>query len=123
MNPVKLQKKRQRKEAKRNLKRKVVRCLKNKWNDLGRSRQTLAQERARRSLGIKVALANLDATVKKWNDKIPLETLAKLEELKDNLKVALKTKNVAIIDKAIKDFGPVNQEVNDIIAKVDAPVV
>lgn len=114
MNTLNLQKKRQRKEAKRNLKRKTIRKQRNQFIGLGRKRQTLALERAKRTKGIQQFFLSLDAIIKRWSDKFSQELIAKIEKGKQNIIEARKTKNILTIDLAIKDFEPTNKEIIDI---------
>lgn len=114
MNTVNLQKKRQRKEAKRNLKRKTIRKQRNQFLGLGRKRQTLALERAKRTKGIQQFFLSLDAIIKRWSDKFSQELIVKIEKGKQNIIEARKTKNILTIDLAIKDFEPTNKEIIDI---------
>jgi hypothetical protein len=116
---IKLQHKRQRKEAKRIIKHKIVRKALNRWNGLSKPKQTLARERAKRSLMVRIGLQNLDLLVKKWSDKITDEFIKRIDELKANLKAALKTKDLEVIDPAIKAFVPIQEELNGIVAKYD----
>ncbi len=108
MNKLKLFKKRQRKESKRIIKRKVIRKHLNLWNDLGK-------ERKRRTENINIALQNLDNIVKRWKDKISVELESRLNQCKENLSIARKTKNLSLIDKAIKDFVPIYEEIIKIV--------
>ncbi len=115
MNKLKLFKKRQRKESKRIIKRKVIRKHLNLWNDLGKERQRIALERKRRTENINIALQNLDNIVKRWKDKISVELESRLNQCKENLSIARKTKNLSLIDKAIKDFVPIYEEIIKIV--------
>jgi hypothetical protein len=111
MNVLKLQHKRQRKELKRNAKRKAIRNRLNKWANLGKAKQRLALERTRRTAGINDALKQLNAIVKRWSDKVSDQLYKDIETCTVNLKAAMKTKKLDLIDNAIKAFGPVNAAV------------
>lgn len=122
LSQTKLLHKRQKKEAKRNLKRKGVRTYLNKLLGLGPEKRNQALHHAQRTAGIKVALINIDAMIKKWNDKISLELLTKVQNQKIILRQAMKSKDAEAIQQAVNDFVPLNQEVIDIVKKFDSPV-
>ena len=119
MNALKLQKKRQAKEAKRILKHKAVRKSLNLWKGLGKDRQKLALNRAQRTNGINLAILHLESLIKKWNDKISVKLLNIIEIEKKMLLEVLKTKDISLIDAQIKSFAPLNQEVIDIVKKLE----
>lgn len=119
MNQLKLQKKRQRKEAKRNLKRKTVRKYLNELKGLGKTRRIESINNGRRTANINSALAHLDAIMKKWNDKISPELELKVKDQKAILKTAMKSKKANIIQEAVNNFVPLNQEVIEIVKKYD----
>jgi hypothetical protein len=119
---VKRQKKNQRKSLKKNRIRKQFVTGLHKWSALGKTVQRRALGNGQRTKNITAAMDGLNAVIKKWNDKIPLETIATVNKLNVELVIAMKSKDAALIDVAIKNFLPVNQEILDIVKKYDAPV-
>ena len=121
MNKLKLQKKRQVKEEKRNLKRKAIRKYKNNLLSLGVRKRQEALFNAKRTANINEATKNMDAIIKRWNDKISLDLLAKIETQKITLNAAMKLKDATLIKRAIDDFVPLNKELLEIVEKFENP--
>ena len=121
MNKLKLQKKRQIKEAKRNLKRKAIRKYRNNLLSLGVRKRQEALFNAKRTANINEATKNMDAIIKRWNDKISLDLLAKIETQKITLNAAMKLKDATLIKRAIDDFVPLNKELLEIVEKFENP--
>ena len=121
MNKLKLQKKRQIKEAKRNLKRKAIRKYRNNLLSLGVRKRQEALFNAKRTAIINEATKNMDAIIKRWNDKISLDLLAKIETQKITLNAAMKLKDATLIKRAIDDFVPLNKELLEIVEKLEYP--
>ena len=116
---IKLQKKRQRKEAKRNLVRKQVRKNLNGFKSLGRAKQERAIRRARRTLGIKSALQNIANIIKRWSDKVSQDLSDRIDAQKVVLLNAMKSKDDQAIEKAVNDFVPLNQELYTIVEPLE----
>ena len=121
MNKLKLQKKRQVKESKRNLKRKAIRKYKNNLLGLGVRKRQEALFNAKRTANINEATKNMDAIIKRWNDKISLDLLAKIETQKITLNAAMKLQDSTLIKRAIDDFVPLNKELLEIVEKFENP--
>ena len=121
MNKLKLQKKRQIKEAKRNLKRKAIRKYRNNLLSLGVRKRQEALFNAKSTANINEATKNMDAIIKRWNDKISLDLLAKIETQKITLNAAMKLKDATLIKRAIDDFVPLNKELLEIVEKLEYP--
>ena len=121
MNKLKLQKKRQVKEEKRNLKRKAIRKYKNNLLSLGVRKRQEALFNDKRTANINEATKNMDAIIKRWNDKISLDLLAKIETQKITLNAAMKLQDATLIKRAIDDFVPLNKELLEIVEKLEYP--
>lgn len=115
LSQTKLHHKRQRKEAKRNIKRKAVRKYLNDLAGLGVQKRSLALHHARRTAGINEALAGINAIIKRWSDKISETLLAKIDTQKLVLKTAMKSKDDKAVQQAVNDFVPLNAELIEIV--------
>jgi hypothetical protein len=114
--------KRQRKEAKRNLKRKANRKFLNQLAGLGVAKRQQALFHARRTASILDAIKGVDLIVKRWSDKISDVLMAAVEAQKRNLKAAVKSKDDKAIQQAVQDFIPINDQLIEIVKKYDSPV-
>lgn len=122
MEKAKLQKKRQRKEAKRIVKHKAVRKYLNRLAGLGMGKRSQSIHRGRRTAGIKEAIAAVDNIIKRWSDKISEALIGKIDAQKLVLKTAMKSKDDKAIQQAVNDFVPLNAELIEIV-RVNETVV
>jgi len=120
---IKRQQKVQRKEAKRNLKRKAIRNFRNKLLGYGKEKLYLSIQHGKRTSSINQAIMYLDNIIKRWNDKISLDLLSKIDAQKVVLKSAMKSKDAEKIQNAVNEFVPLNQEVIELVKKFETPAV
>lgn len=115
MEKAKLQKKRQRKEAKRNVRRKIVRKNLNAWKSFGKAKQGVVRDNTRRSAVVRVVLANVTKIADLNNDKLNDEIRLRIENHKKAVKDSLLAHDDEITNKALRELNVVLEEANKLM--------
>lgn len=115
MEKAKLQKKRQRKEAKRNVRRKIVRKNLNTWKSFGKAKQDVVRNNTRRSAVVRVVLANVTKIADLNNDKLNDEIRLRIENHKKAVKDSLLAYDDEITNKALRELNVVLEEANKLM--------